>query len=289
VIVDAHAHVYEAVHGVTRDGPVRSFEPATFPVESLLAELSAAGVGGAVLLQGPVYGEANAYAAAACRSHLRQLAGQAYLDPWVDGAVDAFRAIEAAGDFRGIKLECSEPTGLLGLHPGRRLDEPGLDWLWDALEGRGRVLTLDLGNPGTSSYQTDAVRGIATGHPGLRIVVCHLGQPVAGIAHDLALLKAWQEQVSLAGLANVWLDCASLPAYFPGDRFPWPRAAAALRNGMEIAGPRKVLWGSDIPGMLTHGSYPRLLAYAQDALAQLSPTDRDRVFGGNALDVYFPG
>ncbi len=305
MIVDAHAHAFETMRGVTRDGPTASgsrgvvivgdreiqglpasFEHSSFPADALLASLDEARVDRAVLLQGPYYGEENAYVAEACRRHPRQLAGMAYLDPWADGAREGFDRLEGTAELRGVKLECSEPTGLVGLHPGRRLDEPGLGWLWQHLERSRKVLTLDLGRPGTASYQTDAARAIAVSHPGLRIVVCHLGQPSAGVFADRRLRRAWEEQLSLGWLPNVWFDTASLPAYVPGESFPWPSAGAALRRALDIVGPGRLMWGSDIPGLLVHGSYAQLLAYAREALAFLPEADRDRVFGGNALAVY---
>jgi len=305
VIVDAHAHAFATIRGVTRDGPTASgtrgrvtigdrteqalpasLEHSSFPVVALLASLDEAGVDRAVLLQGPYYGEENAYVAEACRASPRFLAGMAFLDPWQEGAREAFDGVERIGAFRGIKLECSEPTGLLGLHPGRRLDEPGLGWLWRGLERSRRVLTLDLGRPGTSSYQTDAVRAIAAAHPGLCVVVCHLGQPAAGVFADHTLCRAWEEQMSLARLPNVWFDTAALPAYCPGEVFPWPSAVEALRRGLDLAGPGRLLWGTDIPGLLVHGSYPQLLDHVRDALAFLPATDLEAVLGGNALEVY---
>ena len=306
MIVDAHAHAFAAIQGAVRDGPTRgtahgrvaigpcerqvlptSRERSDFPLSALRAHLHAAGVEAAVLLQGPFYGEQNAYVAEACRGDTR-LAGMAYLDPWDVGARRVFDAIGEAAIFRGVKLECSEPTGLLGLHPGRRLDEPALEWLGQDLERRHDVLTLDLGSPGSGSYQTDAVRTIAARHPGLRIVLCHLCQPSPALEHDRALRTTWESQAALALLGNVWLDTAALPAYFAGERFPWPGALRALHRALDLVGPRKLMWGTDIPGLLVLATYAELRQQAEEALADLAAEDRARVMGGNAHEVYFP-
>jgi predicted TIM-barrel fold metal-dependent hydrolase len=304
VIVDAHAHVFESIRGATRDGPTSSgtggrvciggrvvqalpvsFERSSFPVEALLADLDAARVRRAVLLQGPYYGGQNAYVSAVCRRNPERFTAMAFHDPWQEGASVALDRLQRDGTFRGIKLECSEPTGLLGLHPGRRLDESGLERLWQELERSRGVLTLDLGQPGSAAYQTDAVRRIASEHPGLHVVICHLGHPAAEVFAARTMRRAWEEQLSLARLANVWFDTAALPAFWPGERFPWPSAAEALRHGLEYVGPHKVLWGSDTPGVLVHGSYPQLLTYAQEALSSLTQGDLDRIFGGNAIEA----
>jgi predicted TIM-barrel fold metal-dependent hydrolase len=308
VIVDAHAHVFESIRGATRGGPTASgangkvfigarevqalpasFERSSFPVDALLALLDSAHVNRAVILQGPYYGEENAYVAEACRGFPQRFTGMAFMDPWREEVSGAFDRLRQAAAFRGVKLECSEPTGLLGLHPGRRLDEPGLHGLWQGLEQSQGVLTLDLGEPGSSAYQTDAVRTIASAHPGIRVVVCHLGQPTAEVIADPRLRRAWEEQLSLARLANVWFDTAALPAFCLNERFPWPFAGTALRRALDLVGPHKILWGSDVPGVLVHGSYQQLLTYAWEALSSQSGADLDRVFGGNAIEVYGAG
>ena len=84
MIIDAHAHIMRAVKGMTASGPTRSLswgkarwgeqtiqllppfnEETRYPAEALLAQMDWAGVERAVLLQGPFYGEANAYVASA--------------------------------------------------------------------------------------------------------------------------------------------------------------------------------------------------------------------------------
>jgi predicted TIM-barrel fold metal-dependent hydrolase len=49
------------------------------------------------------------------------------------------------------------------------------------------ALTLDLGAINSQSYQTDLVRDIATKHPNLRIVICHLGQRSPDMEKDSLL------------------------------------------------------------------------------------------------------
>ncbi len=305
MLIDAHAHVFPEVRGMTRQGATRGlglgriqvgsetqqlFPPygaeTRFTPEMLVANLDWAGVDKAVLLQGPFYGECNWYALDAIRAYPGRLAGLAYLDPWEGDARSAFEWILQAGLFKGVKLECSLPTGLIGLHPGARLDAPEIAWLWDALESRGLVLVLDLGGIGSASYQTGAVRQIAESHPRLKIVIAHLGQPRPGMEADPPLRQAWQDQIDLGRLPNVWFDCASLPAFFPGEEYPFPSAGSYLRRVIEQLGPSKILWGTDQPGLLTSASLPQLVAMIRRHLEFLPPADRDLILGGNAASIY---
>ncbi len=275
MIVDAHAHVY-------RGAPGRADHPA----ESLLAVMDEAGVDRAVLLQGPFYGDQNDYVAEVCRRHADRLCGLAFLDPWAPGARSRFEDLAAREAFRGLKLECSVPTGLLRTHPGARLDDAALSWLWPALEELAWVLVLDLGRPGTPSYQTEAVRGIARARPRLRIVIAHLGQPGPWLDAEPGNADLWGRQLELAALPNVWFDTAALPAYRPEESWPWPGAASDLRRGLAAVGPRRLLWGTDAPGLLSRGSYPRLRAWVEEATAGLAAQERGALFGGNAREVF---
>lgn len=305
MIVDAHAHVFPEVRGRTGSGPVVglahgrarlgdreiqllpptsvhvSFTPATF-----LAHLDQAGVDRAVILQGPFYGDWSVYTLAAIQEHPTRLAGLTYLDPWDRGGRAMYDDRIPRGGYLGVKLECSVPTGLGGLHPGARLDDPALAWLWKDLEERRLTLTLDLGQPGTASYQTAAVDKIARAHPGLRIVVAHLGQPSAPVLADKALRKTWAAQVDLARHANVWLDTASLPHHWPEEPYPYVGAAAALAEAAARVGPARLLWGTDAPGLLSTATYPQLRSWVQTALAGFGAPELAGVMGGNAVTAY---
>jgi len=305
LIVDAHVHAFSEVRGMTGRGPVRgigfgrvtvgserlplmppAFEGTSFTADTLLACMDWAGVDRAILLQGAFFGECNGYVAAACRSHPDRLVGVAFADPWSPGTRESLERAADAGVFRGLKLECSVDTGLLGLHPGARIDDGELEWLWETLERLGWILVVDLGKPGSASYQTDALRAVAASRPGLRIVIAHLGQPGPDLDRDPRMMELWRSQVSLGLLPNVWFDTAALPAYFAEEGFPWPGASAFLRRAMRAVGVRKIVWGTDIPGLLTQGTYPQLRRHCEDALGFLSPADRDLVFGGTARELF---
>lgn len=305
MFIDAHAHIFPQVRGLIGAGPTRSLgygriaigaeetqlfppygEKTAFTPEMLVANLDWAGVERAVLLQGTFYGECNQYVLEALERYPERLIGAAWLDPWAPRSRAQFGSIVAHPGFRALKLECSEATGLCGLHPEARLNAPELEWLWEEVEAAGWTLVLDLGAVGSRSYQTAAVRSIAQARPDLRIVIAHLGQPRPQVEDDLKLWRLWIEQIDLGRLPNVYFDTASLPAYVPGEDFPYPTAARYLRQAINRIGPAKVLWGTDQPGLLSHLNYPQLVKLAQLHTQFLSTREREMVLGGNALKVY---
>ncbi len=305
MIIDAHAHIFPAIQGRIGSGETTGIgygraqvgfaieqilppynEHTLFTPEMLIANLDWAGVDKAVLLQGSFYGECNAYAAAALYRYPERLIGMAYFDPWVGADREQLALLLDSAPFRGIKIEFSVATGLMGLHPEAQLDAPGLEWLWAELEQRRLVLTLDLGAVGSASYRTGAVRGIAQQHPDLMIVIAHLAQPTPAAEADAALWTLWQEQVMLAKMPNVWLDLAALPAYMPAEDYPFPTAGQYIHKAVDLIGPARLMWGTDQPGLLAHLNYPQLLRLAKHHLTFLSPDEQALVLGQTAAQIY---
>jgi predicted TIM-barrel fold metal-dependent hydrolase len=305
MIIDAHAHIFTAIQGQNAAGPTRGVgygrvaignqmiqlwppfcAETAFTVEMLIAHMDWAGIDRAVLLQGPFYGECNQVVLDALARYPDRLTGMAYFDPWRPNSRNRWAATFHAGLFRGVKLECSEATGFCGLYPHAQLGAPELAWLWQELEQSELVLVLDLGAVGSRSYQTGAVRAIAERHPDLKIVIAHLGQPTPAAEADPVRWRLWREQIALGQLPNVWFDSAALPAYLPGETFPYPSAGRYLQLALEAVGPAKILWGADLPGLLGHATYRQLVQMGRLHTQALSPEGQAMVLGGNALGVY---
>ena len=305
MIVDAHSHIFPRIHGLNAAGPTRakgfgraligdSEVQVTPPLgdglahspEQVLANLDWAGVERAVLLQGPFYGECNPYVLDALEQYSERLVGAAYFDPWMAESRKTFESTLEASGFCAVKLECSVPSGLCGIHPEAQLGSFDLDWLWQELEKRGLILVLDLGGIGSRSYQTEAVRTIAVRHPNLKIVVAHLGQPRPEAEAEPELWKLWKEQVDLGLLANVWFDCASLIAFVNEEGYPFPSVERYLRLAVERIGADKVMWGTDQPGTLLHATYRQYVELAKLHTGFLSKRDQALVLGETALHVY---
>jgi len=304
VIVDAHAHIFAEIRGLNAAGPVRGLDcgrvqigdntiqlrPPTsgktvHTIEMLLTHMDRVGVDKAVLLQGPFYGECNSYVLEAVRRHPDRFVAAACIDPWDPRSRDNFETTIATQNFRAVKLECSEATGYCGIHPSAQLNAPNIAWLWKELEARQSVLVLDLGSIGSRSYQTRNVRAIAEQHPKLKLVIAHLSQPDPGI-NDPKRWVLWEEQIDLGRLPNVWFDTAALPAYVPHEDFPFPTAGKFIRIAIERIGARKIMWGSDIPGLLSRATYRQLLNAARLHTQFLQPAEQALILGKNAAGIF---
>ncbi len=304
MVIDVHTHVFPCLAGRVGAGPVTGIsygrarigdqptqllpplaETLAFPSPALIAHLDWAGVSRAVLLQGPFYGECNAYVAEAVRRYPERLVAAACIDPWGQSR-EQLEALVTAPEFRAAKIEFSVPSGLCGLYPQARLGAPDLTWLWRDLAAHGKRLVLDLGTAGTAAYQTGAVRRIAEAHPDLRVIIAHLGQPRPQVLATAALRTAWEEQIDLGRLANVWFDSAALPAYLPQETVPFPTAAEYLRRACDRIGAARIMWGSDIPGLLTWATYPQLVQMARAHSDFMTASEQAAFLAGTALQVW---
>ncbi|HSV46661.1 MAG TPA: amidohydrolase family protein, partial [Ramlibacter sp.] len=123
---------------------------------------------------------------------------------------------------------------------------------------------------------------LAQTHPGLRIVVDHGAKPAIAQgqwepwAGDLERLA--QETSAACKLSGLLTEAGPEPA--PGAATRW--ASHLLR----CFGPDRVLWGSDWPVLELAAGYTDWWQATQGLLAELSPSDRALVLGGNALRVY---
>ena len=307
MIIDAHAHIMLAVNGMTAGGPTRSLswgrvrwgdetiqllpplnEATSFPAEALLAQMDWAGVDRAVLLQGPFYGEANAYVASAVARFPDRFVGAFAPDPFASDARQLYKQCVEDFGLRIVKLELTEPTGLTGLYPNLRLDAPELGWIFEWAERDRLVVTLDLGKIGSRAYQTEAVAAIAERHPDLTIVIAHLAQPPFDESENGELDAEWRAQILLGRLPNVHFDLSALPAYSADyDEYPYLTAQTTIRRAVELIGAGKLMWGTDAPGLLTSGSYRQLLNYVRRHCDFLSEAEMADVLGLNALRVYW--
>ena len=307
MIVDAHAHVTPGLCGFHGTGRTRSLpwgqammgtrvvrvvppldpEPLRFLPESLLAMMDEAGVERAVLLQGPFYGDHNQFLHQAVTRWPERFVPAAYVDPWSpEGSAQFTQAVDQFG-FRIVKLEMSEATGLVGIHPDARLNDERGQWIAAACAERGLVLTLDLGAVGSLSYQTAAVDELARRHPDLKIVIAHLAQPPLADHGDAEQQRAWEEQIALGRHEHVWFDTSALPAC-GGQEYPFPRAVETIRRAYELIGAEKLLWGTDAPGLLAQATYQQLLDMVRRHCAFFTPAELTAVLGGNAARVYLP-
>jgi L-fuconolactonase len=186
-----------------------------------------------------------------------------------------------------------EIAALRGLPGGDRLvglrhlvqDEPDPNWLGqqqvrEGLRHLGEVgLAYDLL---VRAPQMDSAIDTVRSLPDVRFVLDHCGKPPIASGE----IESWREMmVELAALENVAVKLSGLVTEAQPD---W--RVDDLRPYAEIVlsyfGAHRTMFGSDWPVCLLAATYGEVVDAARSLTEELSPSERDLVFGGTALNWY---
>lgn len=119
--------------------------------------------------------------------------------------------------------------------------------------------------------------------PDGRFVVDHIAKPDI----KARAIEPWASRMRpLADHPNVYVKVSGMiteadwQAWTPDDLVPY------VSRLLEWFGPSRLMFGSDWPVCQLAGTYTQVHEAAVHALGPLSPTDRERVFGGTAIEAY---
>lgn len=115
-----------------------------------------------------------------------------------------------------------------------------LDWLWPAAEKAGMPIALLAGD------WLPAVGRIAERHPGLKLIVDHMGA-LRGAKGDAAF-PSMAELTALAKYGNVAVKLTGGP-FYADDAYPFRSLHKHYRAMYDAFGPRRLFWGTDITKM----------------------------------------
>ena len=233
LIVDAQVHIWAA------DTPDRPWPPGRaadaqkpYPVTAdlVLAGMREASVDRVVIVPPSWEGDRNDVAVDAARRHPDRFAVMGRL------ALDRPESRALVADWK------SQP-GMLGMrftfHASRQghwLTDGTADWLWPAVERAGIPVMLSCAG------SLPVVDAIAERHPGLRLVVDHLGIR-SGLKGDEAFAGIPQ-LCALARRPNVAVKASAVPCYAT-EPYPFRDVHAHLRRVHDAFGPRRMFWGTD--------------------------------------------
>ncbi|MHA6615877.1 amidohydrolase family protein [Pseudonocardia sp. DLS-67] len=120
-------------------------------------------------------------------------------------------------------------------------------------------------------------------HPGLRLVIDHLGKPPIG---EDAVEPWWSLIAAAAGNPLVH---AKISGLYPGAA-PDTWTPDALRpfvdRALDLFGPTRLMYGGDWPISVAAGGYDRVFDGLARVLAGLSEGDRAEVYAGTARRFY---
>ncbi len=265
IIIDAQVHVWPpqspARRYVTEDAS-RPHRPIPLTGERLLGEMNAAGVDRAILVPPSWEGYRNDYALEAARKYPDRFAvmGKVPLDD------------PASQDRLPRWLE---QPGMLGFrisfrHRGTHafLDDGTADWFWRDCE------RYDIPVMIFAPFAVKQIGAIAERHPGLRVIVDHMGLNVQWKGKDLG--PGVDVVLGFARMPNVAVKASCLPCYVD-EAYPYPTLHPQIRRVVEAFGPRRVFWGTDLSQQPC--SYRQTVTLFTEELDFLSREEKEWIMG----------
>jgi predicted TIM-barrel fold metal-dependent hydrolase len=250
----------------------------SFETDTLVKFLKEKGVEKAILLQGSFYGFHNEYVAEAMQNYPDLFLGAGTFDPFARYSDQIYERLTNELGFRVIKFETSTGGGLMSYHENYDLFEV-FDPIVEKMAKNHQVLVLDIGSPGMSSFQPEAVAKLAAKYPEVNIIICHLLAPTLkdedALKQGLEILKA----------ENIWFDLAAVPFNVKPESYPYPTGQKYIAMAKEIVGAKKLIWGTDVPSVLVHDSYEELLTFVTEAEI-FTEEELAGVLYENAIEAY---
>ena len=117
------------------------------------------------------------------------------------------------------------------------LDDGTADWFWADCE-RYEIPVMIF-----APFAVAAIGKIAQRHPGLRVIVDHMGLNVQWRGKDLT--PGVDVLLTFARLPNVAVKASCLPCYV-AEKYPYPALHPQVRRVVDAFGPQRIMWGTDL-------------------------------------------
>jgi len=264
-VIGAQVHIWAPEtpeRPYAKEDASKPHRPVPLGYQGLLGEMSGAGVDRAILVPPSWEGYRNDFALDAARKYPERFAVMGKV-PLNDPASKERMATWL------------EQPGMLGFrisfrHSGTQswLNDGTADWFWQAAEKYN--IPVMIFAPFAVAY----IGKIAERHPGLRVIVDHLGLNTQWKGKDLApgvdiLLK-------FARLPNVAVKASCLPCYVD-EPYPYPRLHPQIKRAVDGFGPRRIFWGTDLSQLPC--SYRQAVTLFTEELDFLSHSDKEWIMG----------
>ncbi len=263
-LVESHVHIWTIADSRYGKHPDSDFTPQmeAAPDDLFAAQREVGGAAWTVLIQPRYYLWDNSYLAAAAERYPDRLVVAGRVDPRAPDAAEALRELMQRPGLRGIRLAPNTD-------PDRWLDDADQDALWEAAAETQATIGLLI-----AWRQLPQADAMAARHPGVAIVIDHLGSP------DYSDPSSLEHLLRLSERPNVFVKLSGFPH---GTRaaYPYTQAHPFIERVYRAFGAQRMMWGTDWPVCLPHATYRQAFDAAWE-LPFLSGDDRAWIFSKTA-------
>jgi predicted TIM-barrel fold metal-dependent hydrolase len=258
------------------------------PVETIAAQMTYAGIATAILQNDHIYGNLAEDFADAARRYPGRFIGLAQIEEAFGFRDDQIAAMIRQVDTLGMAGLYFTTTGIFRggyklLHSDRSYDA-----LWSEVEKRDLpVFWVQSAKSPIGTYEDEMrhLRAIIERFPRIRHVLVH-GVPTAIYADEKDKLTLPPILDELLTQCPVWSEVLYPIAWGGRHEYPYARAHAHIRQLYDRFGPKRLIWGSDMPNVERYCTYRQTLAYVTNYCSFLTEADRRLIFRDNALALF---
>jgi predicted TIM-barrel fold metal-dependent hydrolase len=273
LIVDAQVHIWRhgpPTHPAHRQVPV-------FSTDELLAAMDEAQVEAAVLHPPGWDPTGNELAMEAARQHPERLAILGHFPLDQPESRDLVQGWKQQPGMLGLRF------ALLDQRQREWWTDGTIDWLWPSAEQAGVPVAL------LAADHLALVAQVAERHPGLKLLIDHLGiRGSAGSTYDEAAFTNLPQVLALAKYPNVAIKATGAPHY-SSQPYPFRNIHPFLRQIFDAFGPDRFFWGTDITRMPC--SWRQCVTMFTEEMDWLTESDKELIMGRalcNWLEWHLP-
>lgn len=297
-LIDSHIHICKYINGFGSrgeliplgNGMVEYADGKTFRIipegmgdygfslETAIKVLDENNVDKAVILQGNYLGYQNLYAYEAMQKYRNRIVSAATFDPFSYERESIVNHLFNELNFKIIKLECSSGSGFMANH-NFRLDSDEMQYIYKLALDKNIIVVIDIGRPGSISYQVDILANMVRKYNKVSFVICHL------MAHQIGQMDLLKENLAKFKFDNVYFDLASV-INNTKEEYPYPEALSYIREAINIVGSNHIMWGTDMPSGIKVNSYKKNIDYIKNSNL-FTEEEKEDIFYNTANKLYF--
>ena len=267
-VVDPHVHVWKNDPRYpwakeTAKPPEQDATP-----EMLLQLMRANGVSKTIVIQVIYYRWDNSFVADVLKQYPQYFQGVARVNPEDPAAPDHLSRLVEEQGFRGVRLSPA------GNEQGDWIRGPLMPPLWK----RCNELKVPMTLLAPATRMPDAARLIEK-FPDLTVVIDHMADCPLDRPDLLKLLLALERYPNVfVKISHTW----SLSK----QQYPYLDSQQQVKRLYDAFGPRRLMWGTDWPGVERYCGYAKALALVRDEMSFLNDEDRNWILGRTVERVW---